>query len=77
MHAVKLSRDFMIEIPKELRDRLELHAGQEVWLFVRDGQIRVARRAIEELRGMCPGMKCGPEMDRDHNDRSKRSSYPC
>jgi AbrB family looped-hinge helix DNA binding protein len=67
MHAVKLSPDFRIEIPQELREKLALQPGQEVYLFERDGQIRVARRAIEELRGMCPGMDT--KEYRDRNDR--------
>jgi AbrB family looped-hinge helix DNA binding protein len=67
MHAVKLSPDFRIEIPQEVREKLALQPGQEVYLFERDGQIRIARRAIEELRGMCPGMDT--EDYRDRNDR--------
>lgn len=67
MHAIKLPSDFRIEIPQELRDRLELQPGQEVYLFERDGQIRIARRAIEELRGTCRGMSTADY--RDRNDR--------
>ncbi len=68
MYAVKLSADFKIEIPQELRERLQLQPDQELYIFERDGQIRVARNAIEELRGMCPGMKWDIS-DRDHSDR--------
>jgi len=69
MHAVKLTQDFKIQIPQELREGLELRAGQEVYMFERDGQIRIVRRRIEELRGMCPGIKWVPNKDRDRNDR--------
>lgn len=68
MHAVKLSSDFKIEIPQELRDRLELNPEQGLYLFERDGQIRIARRRIEQLFGIAPGIKWKDDY-RDHNDR--------
>ncbi len=69
MYAVKISPDFKIEIPVELREKLRLEPQQEVYLFERSGQIRIARHSIEELLGICPGIKWDPEKDRDRNDR--------
>jgi len=68
MHAVKLSQDFKIEIPRELRERLELKPEQEVYLFERDGQIHIVRNRIEELFGIARGIEW-KENYRDRNDR--------
>lgn len=68
MHAVKLSSDFTIEIPQELRDRLQLKPGQELYLFERDGQIHITRTRIEEIRGIARGIKWKNDY-RDRNDR--------
>ena len=67
-HEVKLSKNFRITIPKELRKYLDLKPGQTVFMFERDGSLRIACKRIEELRGMCPGMRW-EEGDRDRNDR--------
>ena len=68
MHAVKLSSDLKIEIPQELRKRLELKPEQELYVFERDGQIRIVRRRIEELRGIARGLK----WKEDYRDRKDR-----
>ena len=68
MHAVKLSQDFKIEIPRELRERLELKPEQEVYLFERDGRIHIIRNRIEELFGIARGTEW-KETYRDRNDR--------
>ncbi len=56
---------FQVVIPKRVRE--ELRPGQE--LNVLDGTIRFSKpRSIQELRGMCKGMKW-KDLDRDHTER--------
>jgi AbrB family looped-hinge helix DNA binding protein len=69
MDTVKVSPKFQVVIPKKIRDELKLQVGQELQIFVLDGDIRLHRpRSIKELRGMARGMTWKDE-DRDHNDR--------
>jgi len=69
MHMVKVSPKFQIVIPKELRERLKLKAGQKLQIYEFDGTIRISPlRPITELRGIAKGIKW-EETDRDHTER--------
>jgi AbrB family looped-hinge helix DNA binding protein len=69
MQTVKISPKFQIVIPKELREKLKLRAGQKLFIYVRDGAIRIdPPRPVTELRGMAKGMKWRDDY-RDRRDR--------
>jgi AbrB family looped-hinge helix DNA binding protein len=69
METVKVSPKFQVVIPKRVREELELKPGQELNVYVLDGTIRFSKpRSIQELRGICKGMKWKDE-DRDHTER--------
>jgi AbrB family looped-hinge helix DNA binding protein len=69
MEKVTVSPKFQVVIPKKVRDELQLQPGQELQVFVLDGDIRFHRpRSIKELRGMAKGMRWKDE-DRDHTER--------
>ncbi len=68
MSGVTISSRFQITIPKELRQKLALRRGQEVFMFERDGQLRIVCKRIEELRGIAKGTKWRRDY-RDHADR--------
>ncbi|HKV61989.1 MAG TPA: AbrB/MazE/SpoVT family DNA-binding domain-containing protein [Candidatus Acidoferrum sp.] len=69
MDTVKVSPKFQVVIPKRVREELKLKPGQELHVFIVDGTIRFSKpRSIQELRGICKGMKWNVG-DRDHTER--------
>lgn len=69
METVKVSPKFQVVIPKKVREELQLKPGQELQVYVLDGDIHFHRpRSIKELRGIAKGMKWKDE-DRDHTER--------
>ena len=69
MQIVKVSPKFQIVIPKEVREKLKLRPGQELFIYELDGSIRVEPpRSIKELRGMAKGIRW-EDNDRDHTER--------
>ncbi len=68
MQAATLTSKFQLCIPKAIRERLGLQAGQQ-FLFLAEGDtIRlVPRRSPEELRGLLRG--ADPEGFRDRQER--------
>jgi AbrB family looped-hinge helix DNA binding protein len=69
MPTVKVSPKFQIVIPKEVREKLKLRPGQELFIYELDGSIRVEPpRSIKELRGMAKGIRW-EKTDRDHTER--------
>ena len=69
MNTVKVSPKFQVVIPKKVREELSLEPGQELQVYILDGDIRLHRpRSVKELRGMAKGMKWKDE-DRDHSER--------
>jgi AbrB family looped-hinge helix DNA binding protein len=69
METVKVSPKFQVVIPKRVREELQLKPGQELNVFILDGTIRFSKpRSIQELRGICKGMKWKDDY-RDRNDR--------
>ena len=69
METVKVSPKFQVVIPKKIRERLKLKPGQELWVYLLDGSIRMQPpRSIKELRGMAKGMSWKDDY-RDHTER--------
>jgi AbrB family looped-hinge helix DNA binding protein len=66
MSIVTVSPKFQIVIPKEIRRRLGLRAGQKADVFgdAERGRIEIVpRRPMKEFRGLLKGMS--PAFDRD------------
>jgi AbrB family looped-hinge helix DNA binding protein len=69
MRTVRVSPKFQVVIPKELRERLKLEPGQELFIYEIDGQIRLALpQQLKNLRGIAKGIRW-EENDRDHGER--------
>lgn len=69
MERVKVSPKFQVVIPKAIREKLNIQAGQELLVYILDGKLRIEPpRSIKELRGIAKGMKWRDDY-RDHNDR--------
>ena len=69
MERVKVSPKFQVVIPKTIREKLKIEAGQELLVYILDGKLRIEPpRSIKELRGMAKGMKWRDDY-RDHTDR--------
>lgn len=69
MQTVKVSPKFQIVIPKALRERLRLRAGQELAIYELEGQIRLeVPRKAKDLRGLARGARW-QESDRDRAER--------
>lgn len=69
MQTVKVSPKFQVVIPKQLRDRLKLRAGQELSIYEIDGQIRLdTPHKAKTLRGLARGLQW-KESDRDRGER--------
>lgn len=69
METVKVSPKFQVVIPKKAREELRLEPGQQLRVFVIDGEIRLHRPgSIKDLRGAAKGLRWKDE-DRDHTDR--------
>jgi len=57
------------DIPKKIREQLQLKPGEELQMYVLDRSIRLHRpRSIKELRGIAKGMEWKDDY-RDRNDR--------
>ncbi|MGH9724554.1 MAG: AbrB/MazE/SpoVT family DNA-binding domain-containing protein [Candidatus Acidiferrales bacterium] len=69
MERVKVSPKFQVVIPKSIREKLNIQAGQELLVYILDGKLRIEPpTSIKELRGIAKGMKWRDDY-RDHNDR--------
>lgn len=69
MEKVKVSPKYQVVIPKRVREELGLQPGQELQVFVLDGDIRLHRpRSIKELRGIAKGIAWKDDY-RDHTER--------
>ena len=69
MQTVKVSPKFQVVIPKQLRERLKLRPGQDLFIYEIDGQIRLALPdKAKNLRGLVPGIRW-EESDRDRDER--------
>jgi AbrB family looped-hinge helix DNA binding protein len=72
MTTVTVSPKFQIVIPKDLREKLKLRPGQKLFIYEREGNLRLEfPRPISELLGMAKGLvePWDHEKDRDHSER--------
>ena len=68
MHTTTLTSKFQLSIPKAIRDKLKLEAGQQ-FIFVTKGETitMVPKRGIGEIKGLLKG--ANPGNYRDRQDR--------
>lgn len=68
MSQATLSEKFQLSIPKAIRERLNLRAGQQ-FVIVTKGEsiVLVPKRSAEEMRGFMRG--ANPDNYRDRQDR--------
>lgn len=68
MHEVTISSQFRIVIPKAVRERLQLRAGQKLGVLIKGGTVSLVQvRPIQELKGIANGGSMGAY--REHDDR--------
>ena len=66
METVTISPKFQVVIPKAIRDRLQLKAGQRVQAIAYDDRIElVPVRSAKSLRGSLEGLATDVPRDRD------------
>ncbi len=66
METVTISPKFQVVIPKEIRTRLKLKAGQKVQAMVYDDRIvLVPVRPARQLRGFVRGIDTSVEREKD------------
>jgi AbrB family looped-hinge helix DNA binding protein len=69
MDKVRVSPKFQVVIPKRVREELQLQPGQELLIYILDGDIRLHKqRSIKELKGIAKGISWKDDY-RDRNDR--------
>ncbi len=57
MKTVTISHKFQVVIPKEIRDRLKLSAGQKVQAFAYENRIElIPQRQMKTMRGFLKGL---------------------
>jgi len=67
--TVTVSPKFQIVIPKPVREKLDIRAGQVLLVYAFDGALRIEiPKPISELRGIAQGIRW-ERSDRDRNDR--------
>ena len=70
MKIVTVSSKFQIVIPQEIRESLNLRAGQRLAVYELGSSIRIEPlRSVKALRGIAKGIRW-EETDRDHSVRS-------
>tara|TARA_B100001093_G_C26497829_1_gene871909 strand:- start:475 stop:684 length:210 start_codon:yes stop_codon:yes gene_type:complete len=68
MNAVKVSPKFQVVIPKEIRSRFSICAGDHLQMIPLDGRIElVPSRSAKQLRGIAKGIDT--TIYRDDNER--------
>ncbi len=68
MESVSISPKFQVVIPKDIRERFKLKAGERMVLIPYEGRIEmVLERSIKSMRGFLRGMDT--EIKRDRNER--------
>lgn len=66
MRSVKVSPKFQIVIPQEVRESMNIKAGEEMQVFEFDGRIEVVPvRPIKDFRGRFKGIDTRVVRDKD------------
>ena len=66
MYAVKLSPKFQVVIPREVREKLHLVAGQRMQVVAYGNRIElIPERDISEMRGFLSGLDTVVEREED------------
>ena len=66
MEAVKISPKFQVVIPREIREKLHLVAGQKMQVVAYGNRIElIPEREIAEMRGFLEGIDTTVERDPD------------
>jgi len=66
MATVKVSPKYQVVIPRDVRERLGIKAGEDVQIFLYDGRIEfVPVRKARAMRGMLKGMDTRVPRDED------------
>jgi AbrB family looped-hinge helix DNA binding protein len=67
MEAVKISPKFQVVIPREVREKLHLVAGQRMQVVAYGNRIElIPEREIADMRGFLQGMDTTVEREPDH-----------
>lgn len=68
MNSVKISPKYQVVIPKEIRSRLSISAGDRLQIIPFEGRIElVPSRGVKQLRGIAKGIDT--QVDRESVDR--------
>ena len=68
METVTISRNFQVVIPKGIRDRLKLRAGQKVQAILYQDRIElVPVRPIRKMKGFLKGVDTSVEREPDRS----------
>jgi AbrB family looped-hinge helix DNA binding protein len=66
MYAMTISSKFQIAIPRQIRIKLSLHAGQKLEAVCMGGHLElVPIKPMEEMRGFLKGMDSQIEREKD------------
>lgn len=66
MKPVKISSNFRILIPREVRESMNLQPGESMYVFETDGRIEMVRaRSIGDFRGRFGGIDTSIDRDID------------
>jgi AbrB family looped-hinge helix DNA binding protein len=68
MEAVTVSPKFQVVIPRAIRERLRIRAGQKMQMIqIGDQIVMVPLRSVREMRGSLPGLDT--DVAREEEDR--------
>jgi AbrB family looped-hinge helix DNA binding protein len=66
MDAVTVSPKFQVVIPRRIRERLKLRAGQKLQVIEYEGRIElIPERNVRELRGFAKGINTAIDREED------------
>lgn len=66
MHTVKISSKYQVVIPKEVREKMAIQAGQKLQLICYKDRIEfIPIRPVRELRGFAKGIQTSVPREKD------------